>query len=232
MLPVAILAGGAATRLGAIARDVPKALVEVAGRPFLMHQLELLRRRGIRDVVLCVGHLGARIEAAIGDGAPWGVGVRYSRDGDRPLGTGGALRHALPLLGDAFLVLNGDTYLDCDYEAVARALLDGLEPAVLTVYRNDNREGHSNVHDVNGRIVRYSKTNRSPDMRHIDAGLAALRSGVFASYPDGEPFDLARLYEDLASRDAMAPFELPTRFFDMGTPAGLSDTEAHLAKVR
>jgi NDP-sugar pyrophosphorylase family protein len=232
MLPVAILAGGAATRLGAIARDVPKALVEVAGRPFLMHQLELLRRRGIRDVVLCVGHLGAQIEATVGDGASCGVRVRYSHDGERPLGTGGALRHALPLLGDAFFVLNGDTYLDCDYEAVARALLDGVEPAVLTVFRNDNRGDHSNVLYVDGRIVRYSKTNRSPDMQHIDAGLAAIRSDVFASYPDGEPFDLARVYEDLASRDAMAPFELPTRFFDMGTPAGLVDTQTHLARVR
>ena len=230
MLPVAILAGGAATRLGAIARETPKSLVDVAGQPFLVHQLELLRRRGVHDVVLCVGHLGAQIEAAIGDGSRWGVRVRYSYDGDRPLGTGGALRHALPLVGRAFLGLYGDSYLDCDYQAVARALLDGT-PAVLTVYRNEDRWDRSNVLCAGGRIVRYSKTRPTPDMRHIDYGLAALRDEVLLRYPDGEPLDLARVYEDLVARGELVPFEVTTRFFEIGTPAGLAETRAHLARA-
>jgi NDP-sugar pyrophosphorylase family protein len=231
MLPIAILAGGAATRLGAVTRDVPKSLVDVAGRPFLAHQLELLRRRGLQDVVLCVGHLGAHIEAAIGDGSRWGMRVRYSYDGPQPLGTGGALRRALPLLGPAFLVLYGDSYLDCDYAAVERALLDGTHPAVLTVYRNEGRWDRSNALCANGRIVRYSKRDRTPDMQHIDYGLAALRDQVMVRYPDGEPLDLARVYEDLVERGELAPFEVTTRFFEIGTPAGLAETRAHLARA-
>lgn len=231
MLPIAILAGGAATRLGALTRDVPKSLVDVAGRPFLIHQLELLRRRGIRDVVLCVGHLGAQIEAAIGDGSHWGVRVRYSYDGPRPLGTGGALRHALPLVGPAFLVLYGDSYLECEYQAVARALLDGTYPAVLTVYRNDDRWDRSNVLCADGRIIRYSKTDPTSDMRHIDYGLAALRDEVLLRYPEGESLDLAHVYEDLVARRELAPFAVTTRFFEIGTPAGLAETRAHLARA-
>jgi NDP-sugar pyrophosphorylase family protein len=231
MLPIAILAGGAATRLGAIARDVPKSLVDVAGHPFLIHQLELLRRRGVHDVVLCVGHLGAKIEEAIGDGSGCGIRVRYSYDGTRPLGTGGALRHALPLLGPAFLVLYGDSYLDCDYQAVARTLADGTHPAILTVYRNDDRWDRSNVSCAEGRIIRFSKTNPTPDMRHIDYGLAALRAEVLLRYPEGEPLDLADVYEDLVARRELTPFEVTTRFFEIGTPAGLAETRAHLARA-
>jgi NDP-sugar pyrophosphorylase family protein len=231
MLPVAILAGGAATRLGAIARDVPKSLVDVAGRPFLTHQLELLRRRGVDDVVLCVGHLGAQIEAAIGDGSRWGVRVRYSHDGAHPLGTGGALRRALPLVGSAFLVLYGDSYLDCDYQAVARTLVDGSRPAVLTVYRNDDRWDRSNVLCADNRIIRYSKANPTPDMGHIDYGLAALRDDVLQRYPEDEPLDLASVYEDLVARRELAPFEVTTRFFEIGTPVGLAETRAHLARA-
>src|ERR1700734_2407964 len=97
MLPVAVLAGGAASRLHPLTKATPKSLVEVAGKPFIVHQLNLLRREGVERVVLCVGHLGEKIEEFVGD---------------RLLGTGGALRHALPLLGKAFFVLYGDSYLD------------------------------------------------------------------------------------------------------------------------
>jgi len=231
MLPIAILAGGAATRLGTITRDVPKSLVDVAGRPFLVHQLELLRSRGLEDVVVCVGHLGAQIEAAIGDGSRWNMRVRYSYDGPQPLGTGGALRRALPLLGPAFFVLYGDSYLDCDYVAVERALLGGMHLAVLTVYRNEDRWDRSNVRCANGQIVRYSKSDQTPDMQHIDYGLAALREQAMLRYPDGEPLDLARVYEDLVAAGELAPFEVTTRFFEIGTPAGLAETRAHLAKA-
>ena len=117
-LPVAILAGGLATRLGEITKTIPKALVEVAGEPFVVHQLALLRNAGVQRVVLCVAHLGEQIEAVLGDGRDYGIEVVYSNDGGELLGTGGALRHALPLLGDSFFVLYGDSYLICDYAAV------------------------------------------------------------------------------------------------------------------
>ena len=117
-LPVAILAGGLATRLRPITERIPKVLVPVAGRPFLAHQLELLRGQGIRRAVLCVGHLGEMVQREFGDGAAHGVQLDYSFDGPAPLGTGGAVKRALPLLHDRFFVLYGDSYLPIDFRPV------------------------------------------------------------------------------------------------------------------
>ena len=94
MIPVAILAGGRATRLGPTAERIPKALIEVGGTPFVAHQLRLLRREGIARVVLCVGHFGEMIRQVVGDGGQFGLEVVYSFDGDKLLGTGGALPNA------------------------------------------------------------------------------------------------------------------------------------------
>lgn len=228
-LPVAILAGGTATRLGDLARDTPKSLVAVAGRPFVAHQLALLRRHELTDIVLCTGHLGAELEAVVGDGSAYGVRVRYSPDGPTPLGTGGALRHALPLLGEAFFVMYGDSYLECDYGAVERAFVTSGCPALLTVVRNDDRWDRSNVLCVDRRIVRYSKAHRTADMRHIDYGLGAMRAQVFGPYannPGG--LDLARVYEDLAARGELAAYEISERFYEIGTLSGLAETRQHL----
>jgi MurNAc alpha-1-phosphate uridylyltransferase len=227
-LPVAILAGGRATRLGALAAETPKALIEVAGRPFAAHQLELLRRRGLREVVFCLGHLGEQIEAALGDGARWGLRLRYVHDGPRPLGTGGALRRAVPVLGAAFFVLYGDSYLDCDYAAVAAAFQAAGTLGLMTVYRNDGRWDTSNVHFADGRIWQYDKVAPTPAMRHIDYGLGVLRAAAFAPYPDGEPLDLAAIYEDLLARGQLAACEVAERFYEIGSPAGLEETRRFL----
>src|ERR1700677_1804240 len=114
-LTVAILAGGLATRLRPITEKIPKALAPVAGEPFFAHQLRLLHSRGLRRAVLCVGYLGEMIEEEFGDGGAFGVELRYSFDGPRLLGTGGALLRALPVLGDPFFVLYGDSYLPVDF---------------------------------------------------------------------------------------------------------------------
>src|SRR5512133_904030 len=100
--PVAILAGGLATRLRPITETIPKSLIEVCGEPFIAHQLRLLRSRGIEEVVLCIGYLGEQIEKVIGTGSAFGLRVRYSFDGKELLGTGGAIRRALDLLGEDF----------------------------------------------------------------------------------------------------------------------------------
>jgi NDP-sugar pyrophosphorylase family protein len=227
-MTLAILAGGRATRLGALARQTPKSLVDVGGRPFVARQFDLLRGHGLTDIVLCTGHFGDQIERVVGDGAAFGVSVRYSSDGPGPLGTGGAVRRALPLLGDAFLVMYGDSYLECDYQAVVRSFRASGQPALLTIIRNDDRWDRSNVQYAEGRIVRYSKTNRTDDMHHIDYGLAALSARVFASYDPAGPLDLARVYEDLAARNELAAYEVSERFYEIGTPEGLDETRRHL----
>ena len=229
-LPVAILAGGLATRLGDVGRVTPKSLVDVAGKPFIAHQLHLLRQHALTDIVLCTGRLGSQLEKVVGDGSPYGVRVRYSHDGPNPLGTAGALRHALPLLGNVFLALYGDSYLKCDYRDVERAFLTSGRPALLTVFCNHDRWDRSNVLYLDGRIMRYSKTHRTPDMQHIDYGLTAMRAEALLPYADGDVLDLARVYEDLVARDALAAYEVSKRFYEIGTPSGLAETRRYLAQ--
>ena len=168
MLPVAVLAGGLGTRLGAVTQTLPKSLVEVAGRPFVEHQLNLLRREGVERVVMCVGHLGEQIERAVGDGRRFALHVAYSFDGDTLMGTGGALRRALPLLGDAFFVLYGDSYLDLPLPPIERTFRVQNLPALMTIFRNEGRWDTSNVLFDGARIVAHDKRNLHPDMRHID----------------------------------------------------------------
>src|SRR5688500_2247372 len=100
---------------------MPKALLDVAGRPFAAHQLAWLQRQQVSHVVFLVGYRGEMIRDALGDGSEWGLRVEYIFDGPRLLGTGGALRRALPRLGDAFFVMYGDSYVQCDLAAVGAA---------------------------------------------------------------------------------------------------------------
>src|SRR5690349_19498755 len=115
----AILAGGLATRLRPITEKIPKSLVEVAGKPFIDHQLTLLQIKGFKRVVLCLGHLGEQVAEVVGDGRRWGLTVEYSYDGPVQLGTAGALRQARSLLGEVFWALYGDSYLNFNYRAVS-----------------------------------------------------------------------------------------------------------------
>jgi NDP-sugar pyrophosphorylase family protein len=229
MLPVAILAGGLATRLQPVTATIPKSLVEVAGRPFAEHQLALLRRQGVERVVFCVGHLGEQLQAVIGDGGRFGLEVSYSFDGPRLLGTGGALKRARPQLGEDFFVLYGDSYLDCDLAAVQDAFHHSGRLGLMTVFANADRWDRSNVAFHQGRILRYDKRARTSDMRHIDYGLGVLRAASLEAWPADQPLDLATVYQALLAREQLAGFEVPTRFYEIGSPAGLAETSRYLA---
>ena len=227
-LPVAIVAGGLATRLGDVARDLPKSLVEIAGDPFIVWQLKLLRQNGVTDVVVCTGHLGAQIEATVGDGARWNVSVRYSSDGPGPLGTGGAVRRARALLGEAFFVLYGDSYLECDYREAARRFEMSGRCGLMTVFRNEGRWDRSNVEYAGGRLLRYDKKRQVPSMRHIDYGLGVFRASAFDRYEEDAAVDLATVYQDLLAAGELAAYEVTSRFYEVGTPEGLEETRRHL----
>ena len=228
-LPAAILSGGLGTRLYPLTQAAPKSLVDIGGRPFVAHQLELLRRNGIERAVLCVGHLGEMVEAAIGDGAALGIDVRYSYDGPAALGTAGALKKALPLLSDAFFVLYGDSYLDVDYQAVARTFESCGKLGLMTVFRNAGRWDRSNVLFVDGAIVSYDKQHPSPEMQHIDYGLNILRASVLDEVRADESCDLAELFAKLVRRKQIAAYEVTQRFYEIGSPVGLEETRQYLA---
>lgn len=226
--PVAILAGGLANRLRPITEKIPKALVAVAGRPFLAHQLRLLHASRIRKVVLCVSYRGEMIEQEFGNGSRLGMELSYSFDGPELLGTGGALKKALRLLGDKFLVLYGDSYLPIDYSGPARAFAASGKSALMTVFRNEDRWEPSNVWFEEGQIKRYDKRTLTPEMKHIDYGLGVLRSDALASWPDGKPFDLADVYQDLIGKRELAGYEVDRRFYEIGSPRGLAELDAML----
>jgi NDP-sugar pyrophosphorylase family protein len=231
-LPVALLAGGLATRLHPITATIPKSLVEVAGRPFIEHQLLQLRGQGYRSVVICVGHLGGLIEKAVGDGSRLGMHVSYSHEGERLLGTGGALRNAASQLGERFLVMYGDSYLSCDYAAVEQAFQQSFQPALMTVFRNDGKYGESNVVYRDGRIIQYDKSRPTGQMRYIDYGLSALAADVLRPYAAGTKFDLSEVFHHLAAAGRLAAFEVADRFYEIGSAAGLEETRRHLAGSR
>lgn len=227
-LPVAILAGGLGTRLRPQTETIPKALVSVAQEPFLAHQLRLLRRAGLRKVVLCVGHLGEMIEREFGDGHDFGIEIAYSFDGPRLLGTGGALKRALPLLGAEFFMLYGDSFLPVDYAEIARAFWQSAQPALMTVFRNEGRWDTSNVVFEDGAIQLYDKKERRPEMEHIDYGLGVWKAEVLERWPERDAFDLAEVYQDLAARKELAGHEVAQRFYEIGSPAGLTELDTLL----
>lgn len=234
MSTVAILAGGLATRLRPSTETVPKSLLEVNGQPFAVHQLRLLQSKGIRHVVFCVGYLGELIQQTIGNGSSLGLQVDYSFDGPALLGTAGAVRNALPRLGDSFFVMYGDSYLPCDYATIAWQFQSADKLGMMTVFRNEGKWDTSNVEFEaggveGGKILAYSKTDRTPRMHYIDYGLGVFRAEAFQGLPVGKASDLAELYADLLQRKQLAAFEVRERFYEIGSPAGLQETAEFLA---
>lgn len=227
-LPVAILAGGLATRLRPITEKIPKLLVEVAGEPFFSHQLRLLKKNGLTRIVLCVGYLGEMIVDQYGDGSKWGVSIEYAFDGPKLLGTGGALIAALPKLGDAFYMLYGDSYLPVDYRTVGNFFVQSGQLGLMTVYENHGRYDTSNVWFEGGAIKVYDKKNKVPQMQHIDYGLGLFRAAAFDGFSRDAVVDLAEVQKSLVSRRQLAGYEIKQRFYEIGSHEGLDELSALL----
>ncbi|MBI4232951.1 MAG: nucleotidyltransferase family protein [Chloroflexi bacterium] len=233
---VVILAGGLGTRLMPYTETIPKALVPVQGRPFVELQLRQLRRQGIREVVLCLGHLAEQIQAYLGDGSRLGVQVTYSLEGETLLGTAGALKNAERMLHDPFFVMYGDSYLTVDFAQVLAHFQQFDKGALMVVYRNLDRYDRSNVvvgpstsfQGRTGRMVKVYDKRRNPSaegpgMEHIDYGLALLRKGCLALVPSGTPSSLEAMYQQLVEHGELLAFETQERFYEVGSPAGLEE---------
>jgi N-acetyl-alpha-D-muramate 1-phosphate uridylyltransferase len=227
-MQAAILVGGLGTRLGSITRSVPKPMVLVGGKPFLEHEIGLLKGSGIADFVLCVGHLGEKVEAHFGDGSRWGVRVRYSYDGPELLGPAGALKRAEPLLGEHFFVTYGDAYLRMDYKRMMNALLASGKMGMMAVYENHGRYGRSDVVVSGGSVARYDKGGGG-GMEWVNFGVSALRRRALGLIPEGEEFGEEAFYGELIRREELLAFPVGDRFYEIGTPESLVEFERFIS---
>jgi len=233
MTQAVILAGGLATRMRPRTLTVPKILLEVAGRPFVDWQLEILAKCKYQRVLFCVAHLASAVREYVGDGARYGLSVAYADDGEKLLGTGGALRAAAAELEDTFLVTYGDSYLPFDYAAPLAALrahddCDG----VMSVFKNDRQWDASNVKTDGTWILAYEKGTADPAFDHIDYGAIALRRTAVLELPAGAPSGLDELQARLAARRRLRAYVARERFYEIGSPDGLAALELRLQGPR
>ena len=224
-----ILAGGLGTRMRPHTGKVPKSLLKVGGRPFIEHQIELLKKSGILELVLCVHHRAGSIRSHCGNGGRLGIRISYSEEKERPLGTAGALKNAAPLLKDTFMVIYGDSYLPLDYEEIIEHFRGQERLALMTVYENFNRYDSSNVRIGNGMVLKYAKDNPRGNLSYIEFGLNIFRLEVLELIPAGQSYSLGQLYQELIEKGELAAYKTRQRFYEIGSSGGLRDLEEYLA---
>ncbi|MFQ5996418.1 MAG: sugar phosphate nucleotidyltransferase [Dehalococcoidales bacterium] len=216
-----ILAGGLGTRLRPLTKEIPKVMVSVNGKPFLLHLLQLLKGQGMSDIVLCIGYLGQQVRDFFGNGEILGVNIRYSEEREKLLGTGGALKQAQNLLANYFLVINGDTYLPIDYADVEKTFLRRAKKALTVVYNNQEDTGTKNnvALDDNLMVIRYDKESPAPSLKYVDAGALVLRQEVLELIKEGSSVSLEEgLYNSLIQQGELAAYVMKQRFYDIGLP--------------
>ena len=223
-----ILAGGMATRLYPLTEDIPKSMIPICGKPFIHWQLELLKRNGYSEVILCVGHKSQIIKDCIGDGSKYGIKVKYSNDGETLLGTGGAILKACNLVTDSFAVLYGDSYLKLNFKEAEEKFCQSGNPAMMTVFRNVDEFDKSNLFYENNFVTDYSKKSPHIGFHHIDYGLSFFRKGIFLDYSPAIRFDLSEVCETLAKNGLLGGHEVYERFYEIGSIQGIRDLENYL----
>jgi N-acetyl-alpha-D-muramate 1-phosphate uridylyltransferase len=229
---IVILSGGLATRLKPVSEKIAKSMIEISGKPFILHQIDLLKRNGINNVVICAGYCGKQIEDYIGDGANFGLSVKYSYDGDKLLGTGGAIKKALPLLTESFYVMYGDSYLNIEYKPIFEYFSLQQKAGLMTVFKNENQFDKSNIIFENGKILLYDKDSYTHDMKYIDYGLGILKKEAFQSFNTLDTFDLSQVYKKLVSDSNLLGYEVHSRFYEIGSFEGIRETEKYLSSLK
>jgi NDP-sugar pyrophosphorylase family protein len=230
-MQVVILAGGLATRLGELSAGCPKSMLKIQEKPFLEYQLELLRRAGIGNVVLCLGYLGEKIERHFGDGNRFGVSLRYSIE-DRPCGTAGALRNAKNLLDDTFFCMYGDSYLFINFTEVMRYFESQNKLALMTVFHNNNLFDKSNTTVEGNLVTEYDKNGGTGDMVYIDYGLHIFRKRALDMVPDNRSYSLEELFPRLIAMRELLAYEVEERFYEIGSPQGFRDFSNYIKEKR
>lgn len=233
-LQAVVLMGGLGSRLEGRAKDCPKSMIKILGKPFFQYQMELMIQAGFRRFLFCVGHHAEAVRDYFQDGSRWNVKIDYSYDGETLLGTGGAVRKALPLLEDDFLLVYGDSFMDVDYFEIAvryRQAAAAGKKALMTVMHNQNHFDASNVICEGGEIALYDKTANDPRMEYIDYGISVFSRDIFAELPPDRFLDLADIQRGLSVSGLLGCCEVERRFYEIGTPKALEEF-IHYAEKR
>lgn len=228
MTQIVILAGGKATRLYPLTKEIPKSLIPINDIPFIAHQIQLFKRNNISEIVLCVGTFSDKIIEYLGDGSKFGISIKYSvEDPSQLLGTLGALRKAYDLLEEHFFVIWGDSYLEVDYQKILKAFLDSKKLGLMTAYKNENKLERSNTSIRDGMVIGYDK-QQNDNFQYVDYGLSIFRKKVLDHFPAGENLDLSLLNKKLISINELAAYEVKERFYEIGSFTGIRELELHL----
>lgn len=227
-MQIVILCGGLATRLRPLTEKIPKSMVEIEGKPFLEHQLKLLKKNGISDMIFCIGYKGEQIENYFRDGSRFGVRIRYSREKEKLLGTGGALKKAENLLDEVFLVINGDSYLPFDFKAAIDCFNKFNKLGLMVVYKNQDRYDKSNVLVKDNLVKQYNKENPTKEMKYIDYGVSIFRKKALELLPENTHCDLSQIYLSLIEKDQLLAFESKIRFYETGSFKGLEEFKRYI----
>jgi N-acetyl-alpha-D-muramate 1-phosphate uridylyltransferase len=225
-----LLAGGFATRLRPHTEKIPKSLLEINGKPFIEYQLELLKKNGIENIVICAGFLGEQIQEYINKINP-DTGINFSFDGEKLLGTGGAVKKALPLLDDPFFIMYGDSYLDTDFKIINEYFLQNRKHGLMTIFKNNGKWDKSNVIFKDGKIIEYDK-NKKENKDYIDYGLGILTHEAFEDFKNESVFDLEEVYKSLLKNNELLGYEIKERFYEIGSFEGIEETSKYLSSFK
>lgn len=228
IMQIAILCGGLATRLRPITKKIPKSIIDIEGKPFLQYQLELLKKNGILDIVLCIGFKGEQIKKYFSNGRKFGVRIEYSEDGNKLLGTGGAIKRAESLLDEIFMVMYGDSYLPFDFQRAVDFFQNFNKLGLMTVFHNRDKYEKSNVAVADNLVKAYSKKEKTKDMEYIDYGVSIFRKEVLKYIPSDESYDLSQLHELLIGKKELLAYGSETRFYQIGSFDGLEEFKQYI----
>lgn len=199
-------------------------MIEVAGKPFIAHQFDLIKKNKLKNVIICASHLGEQIEKFAGNGSAFGIDIKYSYDGDKLLGTGGAIKKAFPVIQeDTFFVMYGDSYLNTDFQKINEYFFLHDKNGLMTVFRNEGMWDKSNIEFRNENILKYDKKNANEDMKYIDYGLGMLRKKAFDDFKSADEFDLEKVYQNLLGKNDLLGYEVNERFYEIGSFEGLEE---------
>lgn len=227
-MQIVILCGGKATRLYPLTKKIPKSMIKVEGKPFLEYQLNLLKKNGILDIILCVGHKAQQIKKYFRNGKKFGLKIKYSSDEKRPLGTGGALKKAENLLEDIFLVMYGDSYLPFNFQKAIEFFKKFDKPGMMVAYKNLNKYEPSNVEVEKNLVKSYSKKKKTKKMKYIDYGVSIFKKEALKFIPKNQVYDLSQLYRDLIKKRQLLAYPAEKRFYQIGSPNGLEEFKKYI----